>query len=153
MNLTPIMARYQLPYIYVFVRIKVLESNFNGYPTLQFSQLLPSLKVEKEVFQYWFLVEKKARSVAPISLLITVPRTGLEPAPANADMALNHARLPIPPPGHKKRRLPVFSDLTGARTQDPLLKREMLYQLSYQILKNFESANIKIISFDKSNYL
>ena len=26
------------------------------------------------------------------------------------------------------------SDLAGARTQDPLLKREMLYQLSYQIL-------------------
>lgn len=27
------------------------------------------------------------------------------------------------------------SDLAGARTQDPLLKREMLYQLSYQIKK------------------
>ena len=25
------------------------------------------------------------------------------------------------------------SDLAGARTQDPLLKREMLYQLSYRI--------------------
>ena len=25
------------------------------------------------------------------------------------------------------------SDLAGARTQDPLLKREMLYQLSYQV--------------------
>ena len=24
-------------------------------------------------------------------------------------------------------------DLAGARTQDPLLKREMLYQLSYQV--------------------
>ncbi len=28
-----------------------------------------------------------------------VPRTGIEPAPTNVDMALNHARLPIPPPG------------------------------------------------------
>jgi hypothetical protein len=27
------------------------------------------------------------------------------------------------------------SDLAGARTQDPLLKREMLYQLSYQVNK------------------
>ena len=26
-------------------------------------------------------------------------------------------------------------DLAGARTQDPLLKREMLYQLSYQVLR------------------
>ena len=26
-------------------------------------------------------------------------------------------------------------DLAGARTQDPLLKREMLYQLSYQVIK------------------
>nr|AOE12420.1 hypothetical protein [uncultured bacterium] len=32
------------------------------------------------------------------------------------------------------------SDLAGARTQDPLLKREMLYQLSYQIC--FKAANI-----------
>ena len=28
------------------------------------------------------------------------------------------------------------SDLAGARTQDPLLKREMLYQLSYQVEKS-----------------
>ena len=27
----------------------------------------------------------------------------------------------------------LFCDLAGARTQDPLLKREMLYQLSYQV--------------------
>lgn len=26
------------------------------------------------------------------------------------------------------------SDLAGSRTQDPLLKREMLYQLSYQVI-------------------
>ena len=63
-----------------------------------------------------------------------VPRAGLEPARPNGHMALNHACLPIPAPG------PLFffggrkSDLAGARTQDPLLKREMLYQLSYQIL-------------------
>src|SRR5699024_6488523 len=28
------------------------------------------------------------------------------------------------------------SDLAGARTQDPLLKREMLYRLSYQIISD-----------------
>ena len=27
----------------------------------------------------------------------------------------------------------MFCDRAGARTQDPLLKREMLYQLSYQV--------------------
>ena len=27
-----------------------------------------------------------------------------------------------------------LGDLAGARTQDPLLKREMLYQLSYQVI-------------------
>lgn len=32
--------------------------------------------------------------------------------------------------GSKKKK---NCDLAGARTQDPLLKREMLYQLSYQI--------------------
>ena len=34
------------------------------------------------------------------------------------------------------RDLFVFGDLAGARTQDPLLKREMLYHLSYQVIKN-----------------
>jgi hypothetical protein len=34
----------------------------------------------------------------------------------------------------------VVRDSTGARTQDPLLKREMLYQLSYRI--RFQAANI-----------
>ena len=34
------------------------------------------------------------------------------------------------------RDLFVFGDLAGARTQDPLLKREMLYQLSYQVFQN-----------------
>lgn len=28
----------------------------------------------------------------------------------------------------------LISDLAGARTRDPLLKREMLYQLSYQVI-------------------
>ena len=28
----------------------------------------------------------------------------------------------------------LFSDRAGARTQDPLLKREMLYQLSYPVI-------------------
>jgi hypothetical protein len=34
------------------------------------------------------------------------------------------------------------SDLAGVRTQDPLLKREMLYQLSYQILKNNNKSDL-----------
>ena len=35
--------------------------------------------------------------------------------------------------GDKLRLQSNKSDLAGSRTQDPLLKREMLYQLSYQI--------------------
>ena len=39
-------------------------------------------------------------------------------------------------------------DLAGARTQDPLLKREMLYQLSYQVLFIFnKAANIKCLIY------
>ena len=37
----------------------------------------------------------------------------------------------------------AFCDLTGIRTQDPLLKREMLYRLSYQVFY-FTVANIII---------
>ncbi len=44
-----------------------------------------------------------------------------------------------------------FSDRAGARTQDPLLKREMLYQLSYQVIMSITNvlplagANIKCL--------
>lgn len=68
-----------------------------------------------------------------------VPRMGVEPTRPNGHMALNHACLPIPAPGQmlisyiKKAPGRSFSDSAGARTQDPLLKREMLYQLSYQV--------------------
>ena len=37
------------------------------------------------------------------------------------------------------------SDRAGARTQDPLLKREMLYQLSYPVALRLAGANIKAI--------
>jgi hypothetical protein len=34
----------------------------------------------------------------------------------------------------KKAKLsPDFCDLTGARTQDPIIKSDVLYQLSYQV--------------------
>ena len=70
---------------------------------------------------------------------------GVEPIRPNGHMALNHACLPIPAPGLNKigksytiRR----SDLAGARTQDPLLKREMLYQLSYQVVIKIKSHRL-----------
>ncbi len=50
---------------------------------------------------------------------------------------LKPARLPIPPYVHKLKKLSkclTFCDRAGARTQDPLLKREMLYQLSYPVI-------------------
>ena len=82
-----------------------------------------------------------------------VPRMGVEPIRPNGHMALNHACLPVPAPGQKmvqyyqvflirytiklkkyRQETILSSDLAGARTQDPLLKREMLYQLSYQVI-------------------
>ena len=70
-----------------------------------------------------------------------MPTTGVEPARPKEHYPLKVARLPIPPRGPlglklNKKVKPfdlTFCDLTGARTQDPLLKREMLYQLSYQV--------------------
>ena len=69
---------------------------------------------------------------------LRVPKAGVEPARPNEHMALNHACLPIPALG-------LVSDLAGARTQDPLLKREMLYQLSYQV--NLIKSGANILSF------
>ena len=69
---------------------------------------------------------------------------GIEPTRPNGHMALNHACLPVPAPrcvvslNQKVKRYArlSFGDLAGARTQDHLLKREVLYQLSYQVIKN-----------------
>ena len=59
-----------------------------------------------------------------------VPRAGLEPARPNGHMALNHACLPISAPGQciKKGALDTlfFCNPSGTRTQDPLIKSEML---------------------------
>jgi hypothetical protein len=66
--------------------------------------------------------------------------TGVEPAQSYDYKPLKPARLPIPPyvqcieTKKAKQCLTFISDRAGARTQDPLLKREMLYQLSYQVL-------------------
>ena len=69
---------------------------------------------------------------------------GVEPIRSKEHSPLKTACLPIPPSGQDKKNpfLNGFSDLAGARTQDPLLKREMLYQLSYQVGFKFEFANI-----------
>ena len=55
--------------------------------------------------------------------------------------------------------LDFFSDLAGARTQDHLLKREVLYQLSYQVviltIKFFSECGCKytiIIFIFQSNF-
>jgi hypothetical protein len=39
----------------------------------------------------------------------------------------------------------VFGDNAGIRTQDPRLKRAMLYQLSYIVLRFFEGAKVKTL--------
>jgi hypothetical protein len=39
----------------------------------------------------------------------------------------------------------TFSDLAGIRTQDPILKRDVLYLLSYQISIFFEGAKIEAL--------
>ena len=43
---------------------------------------------------------------------------------------LKRARLPIPPPGHWI----IFGDPGGTRTHDPLIKSQLLYQLSYGVM-------------------
>jgi hypothetical protein len=53
----------------------------------------------------------------------------------NGDKKLMHKKIP--------NNVRDFSDLAGVRTQDPLLKREMLYQLSYQIFR-LRIANITV---------
>ena len=44
-----------------------------------------------------------------------------------------------------------FGDLAGARTQDPLLKREMLYQLSYQVIISILSFHLSGCKYKSNN--
>ena len=38
--------------------------------------------------------------------------------------------------------MPDFCDLTGARTQDPIIKSDVLYQLSYQVVALGNKENL-----------
>ena len=70
---------------------------------------------------------KKKREV---NLALFVPRVGLEPTRPNGHMALNHACLPISAPGQCIKKGAVdtlfICNPSGTRTQDPLIKSEML---------------------------
>ena len=57
---------------------------------------------------------------------VFVPRAGVEPARPNGHMALNHACLPISAPGQCRMPVEAICDPAGTRTQDPLIKSEML---------------------------
>ena len=76
-----------------------------------------------------FLGMKKAADVAALFNAV-VPRAGLEPARPNGHMALNHACLPISAPGQCNKKgandTLLFCNPSGTRTQDPLIKSEML---------------------------
>ena len=65
-----------------------------------------------------------------------VPRAGIEPARVTTRRILSPVRLPVPPPRHViyfKARTYLFLKngvLQRTRTSDPLIKSQMLYQLS-----------------------
>jgi hypothetical protein len=81
--------------------------------------------------------------------------TGFEPArskrtPApQAGASTNSATRAVFISVNKKSQalcLTFFCDRAGARTQDHLLKREVLYQLSYQVNFLFLNSSAKILS-------
>ena len=51
-----------------------------------------------------------------------VPRRGLEPPPTCVDMDLNHARLPIPPPGHTMWAAQFTEGLAPLSNGPPVVK-------------------------------
>lgn len=48
--------------------------------------------------------------------------------------------------------LNFFSDLAGIRTQDPFIKSEMLYQLSYQVILSKKECKYSSVFFIKKEY-
>ena len=62
---------------------------------------------------------------------------GFEPTRPFEHHHLKVASLPISPRGLKQKKSSekrtTFCDPTGARTQDPIIKSDVLYQLSYRV--------------------
>ena len=75
---------------------------------------------------------------------------GFEPTRPYEHHPLKMASLPISPRGQKKIiRLwrTTCGDLTGARTQDPIIKSDVLYQLSYRVKMHFSNAGANIRAY------
>jgi hypothetical protein len=53
--------------------------------------------------------------------------------PASANESTGIAFIKSSNKKYRQRRYRLFCDLAGIRTQDPILKRDVLYLLSYQI--------------------
>ena len=73
---------------------------------------------------------------------------GFEPTRPCEHQPLKLASLPISPRGQKIKKssniVLDFRDLTGARTQDPIIKSDVLYQLSYRVCFHFLNAGANI---------
>ncbi len=70
--------------------------------------------------------KKNVEKVRTRRLELPRPKRSLGPQPNASTNSATCAKKKL------SERL-TFCDLVGARTQDPLLKREMLYQLSYKV--------------------
>gem|GEM_PF-3289353 len=67
-----------------------------------------------------------------------MPRVGLEPTQHFCQGSLNPSCLPIPPPGR--------GDPRRTRTFDPLVKSQLLYRLSYEVIMwlAWQDLNLRI---------
>ena len=73
-----------------------------------------------------------------------VPGAGVEPAWYCYHRILSPARLPIPPLRHKD------GDPEAIRTLDPLIKSQLLYQLSYGVI--YKKRMVPTIGIEPTTY-
>ena len=82
-------------------------------------------------------MNKKKDKPKSLSLNNHVTTMGFEPTRPFEHHPLKMASLPISPRGLKQKKSSekrtTFCDPTGARTQDPIIKSDVLYQLSYRV--------------------
>ena len=76
--------------------------------------------------------------VNPCKMVLIVTMEGFEPSRPCEHHPLKMASLPFLHMALKKKRSfekrTTFCDPTGARTQDPIIKSDVLYQLSYRVI-------------------
>ncbi len=101
--------------------------------SLRISSYFASLSIQKYTQTFRVLSRKVRRHLAPVTTFasLTLCRGEDSNLQGLLRVVLSHVRLPISPPRHYSSNFTLLCAPSRDRTYDLILKRDLLYQLSY----------------------